>query len=86
MPNSPRRYGRSLVLLERYPAAEYEESAETLDLVRIGADDSPHWSGVWPTSADIPRHARLKLCMAAYDSKIVGTLPTDFDLRQDEDD
>jgi hypothetical protein len=41
-----RRYGSSLVLLEHYPGAEYEENAETLDLVRIGVDGSPHWSRV----------------------------------------
>ena len=81
-----RRYGPSLVLLEHYPAAEYEESAETLDLVRIGADGSPHWSRVWPTSAENPRHAGLELWMAAYGHQIIGKPPSDFDWRQDEDD
>ena len=38
-----RRYGPSLVLLEHHPAPEAGEGAETLDLVRIGADGSPHW-------------------------------------------
>jgi hypothetical protein len=42
-------YGPSLVLLEHYPAAEGGEGMETLDLVRIGADGSPHWLRVWPT-------------------------------------
>jgi len=38
-----RRYGPSLVLLEHYPAPEAGEGSETLNLVRIGADGSPHW-------------------------------------------
>ena len=37
------RYGPSVVLLEHHPAPETEEGAESLDLVRIGADGSPHW-------------------------------------------
>jgi hypothetical protein len=36
-----RRYGPSVVLLEHYPAPEFGEGAETLDLVRVGADGSP---------------------------------------------
>ena len=44
-----RRYGPSLVLLEHHPAPESGEGMETLDLVRIGAEGSPHWSRVWPT-------------------------------------
>src|SRR5947209_8400372 len=39
-----RRYGPSVVLLEHYPAPESGEGAETLDLVRVGADGSPHWT------------------------------------------
>ena len=38
-----RRYGPSLVLLEHHPAPGSGEGMETLDLVRIGADQSPHW-------------------------------------------
>ena len=34
---------------------------ETLDLARIGADGSPHWSRVWPTPEENPRHAGLEL-------------------------
>ena len=34
-----RRYGPSLVLLEHHPAPESCEGVETLDLVRIGADE-----------------------------------------------
>jgi len=49
-----RRYGPSLVLLEHHPAAEAGEDTETLDLVRIGADRSPRWLGVWPTAEENP--------------------------------
>jgi len=42
-----RRYGPYLVLLEHYLAPELGEGMETLDLVRIGTDGSPHWSRVW---------------------------------------
>ena len=52
-----RMYGPSLVLLEHHPAPESGEGIETLDLVRIGADGSPHWSRVWPTPEENPRHA-----------------------------
>ena len=38
--------GPSLVLLKHHPAPESGEGMETLDLVRIGADGSPHWSRV----------------------------------------
>ena len=78
-----RRHGSLLVLLEHHPGAEYEESAETLELVRIGADGSPHWSRVWPTSAENPRHAGLELWMAAYGHQIVGQPSDTFDLHQD---
>jgi hypothetical protein len=54
-----RRYGPCLVLLERHPAPESGQGMETLDLVRIGADGSPHWSRVWPTPQENPRHAGL---------------------------
>ena len=56
-----RRYGLSLVLLEHYLAPEPGEGMESLDLVRIGADGSPHWSRVWPAPEDNPRHAGLEL-------------------------
>jgi hypothetical protein len=89
-----RSYGSSLVLLEHYPAAEEAESdlesdtesAETLDLVRIGTDGSPHWSRVWPTSPENPRHAGLELWMAAHGYQIVGRPATDFGRRPDQDD
>jgi hypothetical protein len=49
-----RIYGRSVVLLEHYLAPEAGEGAETLDLVRIGAEGSPHWARVWPPPRSIP--------------------------------
>jgi hypothetical protein len=78
-----RRYGSAMVLLEHYPAAEDEESTETLDLVRIGTDGSPHWTRIWPTQEDNPRHAGLELWMAAHGHQIVGQPASWFDLRED---
>ena len=46
------RYGPCLVLLEHHPAPEPGEGMETLDLVRIGADGSPHLSRVWPPAGE----------------------------------
>jgi hypothetical protein len=76
-----RRYGPSLVLLEHHPAPESGEGMETLDLVRIGGDGSPHWSRVWPTPEENPRHAGLELWMAAYGHQIVGRPASWFDWR-----
>ena len=59
------------------------EGLETLDLVRIGADGSPHWSRVWPTPQENPRHAGLELWMAAYGHQIVGRPASWFDRRDD---
>jgi hypothetical protein len=67
-----RRYGSSVVLLEHHPAPETEEGAETLDLVRSGADGSLHWLRVWPTPEDNPRHAGLELWMAVHGYQIVS--------------
>jgi hypothetical protein len=67
-----RSYGPSVVLLEHHPAPKDAEGAETLDLVRVGADGSPHWTRVWPTSEDNPRHAELELWMAAHGDQIVS--------------
>ena len=78
-----RWYGPSLVLLEYYPGSEHEESAGTLDLVRIGADGSPHWSRVWPTSAEHPCHAELELWMASYGHQIVSQAASWFDSCED---
>ena len=80
-----RRYGPSLVLLEHYLAPELGEGTETLDLVRIGTDGSPHWSRVWPTPQDNPRHAGLELWMAAYGRQIVSRPVSEFDFCEDDD-
>ena len=79
------RYGPSLVLLEHYPAPELGEGMETLNLVRIGTDGSPHWSRVWPTPQDNPRHAGLELWMAAYGHQIVSRPVSEFDVCEDDD-
>ena len=52
------------MLLEHNLAPEFGEGMETLDLVRIGADGSPHWTRIWPTPEENPRHAGLELWMA----------------------
>ena len=78
------RFGPSLVLLEHHLPPEAGEGAETLDLVRIGADGSPHWSRVWPTPEENPRHAELELWMAAYGHHIVSRPASAFDWCQDE--
>jgi len=78
-----RRYGPSVVLLEHYLAPEFGEGMETLDLVRIGADGSPHWSRVWPTPQENPRHAGLQRWMAGYGHQIVGRPASWFDWRDD---
>ena len=80
-----RRFGSSLVLLEHYLAPEDEEGAETLDLVRIGADGSPHWLRVWPTREENPRHAGLERWMAVHGYQIVSKPASAFDFCQDED-
>jgi hypothetical protein len=74
-----RRYGPCLVLLEHHPAPESGEGMETLDLVRVGADGSPHWSRVWPAPQENPRHAGLERWMAADGHQIVGRPPSWFD-------
>jgi hypothetical protein len=79
-----RRYGPSLVLLEHHPAPETGEGGETLDLVRVGADGSPHWTRVWPTPEDNPRHAGLELWMAVYGYWIVSRPASAFDWCEDD--
>jgi hypothetical protein len=81
-----RRYGPSLVLLEHQPAPEFGEGVETIDLVRIGADGSPHWSRVWPTPEDNPRHAGLEQWMATDGHRIVDRPASWFDFCEDQDD
>jgi hypothetical protein len=79
-----RRFGPSLVLIEHRRAPESGEGMETLDLVRIGADGSPHWSRVWPTPEENPRHAGLEHWMAAYGHQIVSRPPSWFDWCDDD--
>jgi hypothetical protein len=79
-----RKYGASLVLLEHHLAPEAGEGAETLDLVRIGADGSPHWLRVWPTPEENPRHAGLELWMAVHGYQIVANPASWFDRCEDE--
>jgi hypothetical protein len=80
------RYGHSLTLLEHTPAPEFGEGMETLDLVRIGADGSPHWTRVWPTPEDNPRHAGLELWMAVHGHQIISRPASASGWCQDEDD
>lgn len=80
-----RRYGPSLVLLEHYLAPEADD-AESIDLVRIGGDGQPHWTRIWPTPEDHPRHAELQLWMATYGHQIVSRPATEFDSCEGEED
>jgi hypothetical protein len=81
-----RRYGPSVVLLEHCLAPETGEGIETLDLVRKGADGSPHRSRVRPTPEDNPRHAGLGLWMAGYGHQIVSRPASEFEWCEGEDD
>jgi hypothetical protein len=80
-----RRYGPSLVLLEHYLAPEAGEGTETLDLVRIGADGSPHWLRIWPSPEDNPRHAGLEAWMATNGQQIVSRTASAFDWCEGDD-
>ena len=80
-----RRYRPSLVLLEHHPAPEFAEGMETLDLVRVGADGSPHWLRVWPSPEDNPRHAGHELWMAVHGYQIVSRPANWFDSCQDQE-
>jgi hypothetical protein len=73
------RYGPSFVLLEHHLAPEAGEGVETLDLIRIGADGSPHWLRIWPSPEENPRHARLELWMAVHGYQIVSKPASWFD-------
>jgi len=80
------RWGPSLVLLEHSPRSRGRgPGEETLDLVLIGADESPRWSRVWPTPEENPRHAGLELWMAVHGHQIVSGTASQFDWCQDED-
>jgi hypothetical protein len=72
-------YGPPLVLLEHRLAPEFGGGVEILDLVRVGADGSPHWTRIWPTAEENPRHARLELWMANYGYQIVSRPASWFD-------
>ena len=61
------------------PGAGDPARRETLDLVRVGADGSPHWTRVWPAPEENPRHARLELWMAVYGYRIVSRPASAFD-------
>jgi len=78
-----RTYGSSLVLLEH--ARREAPHEEDLDLVRVGRDGQPHWTRVWPTDADSPRHAQLQAWMAASGHRIVGLAANDADRAGDPD-
>jgi hypothetical protein len=80
-----RRYGPSLVLLEHHLAPEAGEGTETLDLVRIGADGSPHWLRIWPSPEDNPRHAGLEAWMATNGQQIVSQPASAFDWCEGDD-
>jgi hypothetical protein len=80
-----RRYGPSVVLLEHNLAPESGEGAETLDLVRVGADGSLHWTRIWPAAEDNPRHAQLERWMANCGYQIVSRPPSWFDSGEGED-
>jgi hypothetical protein len=68
----------------RSTAASASEEHGNLDLVRIGADGSPHWLRVWPAPEENPRHARLELCMAVPGCRIVSRPASWFDWCQDQ--
>jgi hypothetical protein len=80
-----RRYGPSLVLPGHHLAPESGEGVETLDLVRVGADGSPHWTRIWPGPEDNPRHHQLELWMATHGYQIVSRPASAFDWCEDED-
>jgi hypothetical protein len=80
-----RGYGPCLVLLGHHPAPGSGEGMETLDLVRVGADGSPHWSRARPAPQENPRHAGLELWMAGYGHQITGRPASWFDRRDDDD-
>jgi hypothetical protein len=78
-------YGSSLVLLE-YSPVEAGEGEESLDLVQADVRGEPHWTRIWPTADDNPRHAELETWMAAHGHQIVSRAASKFDRCQDEDD
>ena len=79
-----RVYGSSLVLLE-YSASQEAGPQGDLDLLRVGRDGQPHWTRVWPTDKDNPRHAGLQAWMAAYGHQIVDIAADDASWYENED-
>ena len=45
--------------------------------MRASRDGPPHWTRVWPTDEDNPRHAGLQAWTAAYGHQIPGIAPDD---------
>jgi hypothetical protein len=81
-----RRHGAPLLLLEHHHAPPTGAGEETLDLVRISADGSPHRNRIWPSPEDNPRHAGLELWMATDGYRIVSESASWFDRCQDAGD
>jgi hypothetical protein len=79
------RFGPVLVLLEHLLAPELSEGMGSLDRVRVGADGSPHWTRIWPTPEDHPRHTELELWMATDGYQIVSSPAGEFDGCEDDD-
>ncbi|SRR6266851_998941 len=79
-----RLYVPLLVLLEHTRRQAHQEE-EHLDLVRIGRDGQPHWTRVWPTGDDNPRHAGLQAWMTAYGHQIVNMAANDAGWYHDQD-
>jgi hypothetical protein len=79
------RYGSGLVLLEHHLAPEFGEGVETLDLVRVSAGGESHWTRIWPTPEENPRHAGLKWWMVAHGYQIVSRPAVAFDWCEGKD-
>jgi hypothetical protein len=79
-----RLYGPSLLLLE-YSAKQEAGSRGDLDLVRVGRDGQPHWTCVWPTYKDNPRHAGLQAWTAAHGHQILDIAADDISWYENED-
>ncbi|MGH3408963.1 MAG: hypothetical protein ACRDRJ_41670 [Streptosporangiaceae bacterium] len=54
--------------------------------MQVDVRGEPHWTRVWPTAEDNPRHAELEAWMAAHGHQIVSRAASEFDWCQDEDD
>jgi hypothetical protein len=78
------RYGPAPALLEHHPAPQTGEGTQTLDLVRFGADGSPHSRRVWPTPEDNPPHPGLEAWMAVHGFQIISKPTSAFDWHDSE--